>query len=180
MPSPAAGTPGHLGTRTEANAVRAADAPVRVVAQPVVAVLRRGPRTVVELGGDLDITAASPLRERLRGLLRSGTDLLIIDLSGVSSCEVAGLAVLIGIQRWAAAHGISVRLAAPGPQVAELLRVTGLDRILVICATPGDVLIPRRSRRRAAQPIPGTAPARHAQRARLPVPGSDAGFHARA
>jgi anti-anti-sigma factor len=112
------------------------------VATPVVAVLRRGPRTVAELGGDLDVAAASPLRERLRGLLRPGTSLLIIDLSAVSWCGVAVLAVLIGIQRWAAARDISVRLAAPGPQVAELLRVTGLERTLVICAAPGDVLAP--------------------------------------
>jgi anti-anti-sigma factor len=153
----------------------------RVAAQPVVAVLRRGPRTVAELGGDLDVAAASPLRERLRGLLRPGTSLLVIDLSGVSSCEVAGLAVLIGIQRWAAARGITVRLAAPGPAVAELLRVTGLDRALAIDAAPGDVLVPSRNKRQAAWAAPGTAPARHPQyaRDRSPVPGLDPGLHTR-
>ncbi len=88
--------------------------------------------TTVRLGGDLDIAAVPELRDSLRRVLRAGTGLLIIDLSAVSSCDVAVLAVLIGIQRHAAARGIAVRLAAPGPQVAELLRVTGLDRRLMI------------------------------------------------
>ena len=70
----------------------------------------------------------------MRGLLLPGMRMLIIDLAGVASCEVAGLAVLIGIQRWAAARGIAVCLAAPGPQVAGLLHDTGLDRTLVISA----------------------------------------------
>jgi anti-anti-sigma factor len=138
------------GPRTEVTSVHAAGTPRRVAAQPVVAVLRRGARTVARLGGDLDIAAAPALRERLRGLLRPGTKLLVFDLSGVSSCEVAGLAVLVGIRRWAAARGITVCLTAPGPQVAELLRITGLDRTLVLCATPADLAASRRNRRRAA------------------------------
>ena len=135
------------------NAVHATGTPARIPAQASVPVPGQAVGTIVRLGGDLDIATAPALRERLHGMLRPGTRLLIIDLSGVSSCEVAGLAVLIGTQRRAAARGITVRLAAPGPQVAELLRVTGLDRNLMICATPAGVLPPRRrGRRRAAPP----------------------------
>jgi anti-anti-sigma factor len=88
--------------------------------------------TTVRLSGDLDIGATPELRDSLRRVLRTGTELLVIDLSAVPSCDVAVLAVLIGVQRHAAARGIAVRVAAPGPQVAELLRVTGLDRRLMI------------------------------------------------
>jgi anti-anti-sigma factor len=73
-------------------------------------------------------------------VLSPGVRLLIIDLSGVSFCDVAGLAVLIGTQRRATARGIAVRLAAPHPQVAKLLRITGLDHRLTICATLEDAL----------------------------------------
>jgi anti-anti-sigma factor len=66
--------------------------------------------------------------------------LLIIDLSGMSFCDVAGLAVLIGTQRRATARGIVVRLAAPRPQVLKLLRITGLDHRFTICATLADAL----------------------------------------
>ena len=90
-------------------------------------------RTVVRLRDTLDGAAAPALRERLIGLLRPGMRLLVLDLSRVPSCDSAGLAVLIGAQRRARLLGIVLRLAAPSPPVAKLLRLTGLDRSLTIC-----------------------------------------------
>lgn len=52
--------------------------------------------TIVSLGDALDTGAAPALRERLTGELRRGPALLVLDLSHVSSCDVVGLAVLIG------------------------------------------------------------------------------------
>jgi anti-sigma B factor antagonist len=78
--------------------------------------LRTGPaadRTIVRLRGALDFAAAPALRERLTGMLHPGTQLLILDLSRVSSCDPAGLAVLVGAQRRARPLGIVVRLVAP-------------------------------------------------------------------
>jgi len=90
-------------------------------------------RTIVRLDGALDVVAASALRERLIGSLHPGTRLLVLDLSRVPSCDSAGLAVLIGAQRRARVLGIVMRLAAPSVPVAELLRLTGLDRSLTVC-----------------------------------------------
>jgi anti-anti-sigma factor len=86
----------------------------------------------VRLHGDLNVTTAPALREHLDDALGAAGEVLIIDLSGVSSSDTAGLAVLIGIQRRARARGCTVRLVAPGPQIAELLRVTGLDSSFTI------------------------------------------------
>jgi anti-anti-sigma factor len=104
------------------------------------AVQRRVGVTIAELHGDLDIVTVPALRERLLGLLCAGARLLIIELSGISFCDVAGLAMLIGTQHRAAARGVTVHLAAPRPQMTKLLRVTGLDRSLTICATLSDAL----------------------------------------
>ena len=90
-------------------------------------------RTVVRLRDALDVAATPALRERLIGLLRPGVRLLVLDLSRVPSCDSAGLAVLIGAQRRARRLGIVLRLAAPSLPVANLLRLTGLDRNLTIC-----------------------------------------------
>jgi len=90
-------------------------------------------RTIVRLDGALDVAAAPALRERLIGLLHPGTRLLVLDLSRVSSCDSAGLAVLVGAQRRARVLGIVMRLAAPSVPVAKLLRHTGLDRSLTVC-----------------------------------------------
>jgi anti-sigma B factor antagonist len=94
-------------------------------------------RTIVRLRGALDVAAAPALRERLIGILHPGMSLLVLDLSRVSSCDPAGLAVLIGTQRRARLLGIVVRLAAPSLLVAELLRLTGLDRSFTIVGKPG-------------------------------------------
>jgi anti-anti-sigma factor len=119
-------------------AVDATRGPVRVPPQASLSVLSRPACTIVRLEGELDIATVPTLRERLLGVLSPGVRLLIIDLSGVSFCDVAGLAVLIGTQRRATARGIVVRLAAPRPQLAKLLRITGLDHRLTICATLAD------------------------------------------
>jgi anti-anti-sigma factor len=121
-------------------AVEATREPVRVPAQASLSVLSRHACTIASLEGELDIATVPELRERLLGLLGPGVRLLIIDLSGVSFCDVAGLAVLIGTQRRATAHGIVLRLAAPRPTVLNLLRITGLDHRLTICATLADAL----------------------------------------
>jgi anti-anti-sigma factor len=89
-------------------------------------------RTIVRLRGALDVAAAPALRERLIGVLHRGTGLLILDLSRVLSCDISGLAVLIGTERRARLLGSTVRLAAPSLPVADLLRSTGLDRSFTI------------------------------------------------
>jgi anti-sigma B factor antagonist len=89
-------------------------------------------RTIIRLGGALDLAAAPALRERLIGVLHQVTSLLILDLSCVLSCDVSGLAVLIGTQRRARLLGGGVLLAAPSLPVVQLLRSTGLDRNFTI------------------------------------------------
>jgi anti-anti-sigma factor len=131
-------------------AAHAAQAPAQAPAEINLTALRLPGYTIAGLRGALDISTAPALRERLLGMLSPGLKQLTIDLSEVSSGDVAGLAVLIGTQRRAAAHGITVRLAAPGPRIAELLRITGLDRSLTVCATLADALPPQRHGRRAA------------------------------
>jgi anti-anti-sigma factor len=127
-------------------AVDAVRGPARVLAEASLSVLSWPGLIIARLEGDLDIASTPALRERLLGVLSPGVRLLVIDLSGVSFCDVAGLAVLIGTQRRARARGVTVRLAAPRPQMARLLRITGLDRSLTICATLADALPTQRDR----------------------------------
>jgi anti-anti-sigma factor len=121
-------------------AAHAAPAFFQAAAETNPTVVRRVGSTIARLRGNLDFTTAPAVRERLRELVSTSAKLLVIDLSGVSSSDAAGLAVLIGAQRRARARGITVCLAAPRTEVAELLRVTGLDSTLTICATLTDAL----------------------------------------
>lgn len=90
---------------------------------------------IVAIGGDLDIASAPAVREPLLGLLRPGACRIVIDLSAVRYADASGLAVLVGTQRRAVLLGGGLRLAAPRPEVARVLAVTGLSRYLAVYPT---------------------------------------------
>jgi anti-sigma B factor antagonist len=91
--------------------------------------------TIAAISGDLDIACVPALREQLLGLLGPHANRIVVDLSGVTFCDASGLAVLIGARRRAWLLGGALRLAAPAPPVAAVLRLTGLDAHFEIFAT---------------------------------------------
>ncbi|GAA2123028.1 STAS domain-containing protein [Actinomadura napierensis] len=116
-----------------------AKAPAEVAKAPAEVAMpahRRPAHTIVALHGALDASAAPALREQLIGVLRHCGRLLVLDLSEVPSGDETGLAVLVGTLHRAAALGVTVRLDAPGRQLAELLHITGLDRVFHTPLTP--------------------------------------------
>ena len=112
---------------------------------------------LVSLGDALDAEAAPVLRERLFSELRRGPGLLVLDLSHVSSCDVVGLAVLIGTQRRARQLGVSMRLAAPSPAAANALRSTGLEHSFTISQDRYGVLTPGLDGSADSAAVPGGA-----------------------
>ena len=90
---------------------------------------------IVTIGGDLDISSAPAVRERLLSLLRPGACRLVIDMSAVRYADASGIAVLVSTQRRAVLLGGGLRLAAPRPEVAMALTVTGLSRHLTAYPT---------------------------------------------
>jgi anti-anti-sigma factor len=106
-----------------------------VLPGPSLSVRSQDGYTVVTISGEIDIASAPGLRERLLGLLRSHASRIVIDLSGVTFCDASGLAVLVGASRRAGLLDGVVRLAAPAPLVATILRLTGLHSRFQIFAT---------------------------------------------
>ncbi|PRX64144.1 anti-sigma B factor antagonist [Nonomuraea fuscirosea] len=90
--------------------------------------------TIVHLSGEIDIFTSTAVRLQLLNALRHSTKLLIFDLSQVSFCDSSGLAVLVGIQHRARAQNITLALANPRSYTSHVLRVTGLDRDLLMMA----------------------------------------------
>jgi anti-anti-sigma factor len=118
----------------------------------------RGGYVIAALGGELGIASAPALREQLLGLLRAASH-LIIDLSAVEHADASGLAVLVGSRRRARLLGGSLRLAAPSPQVARVLSVTGLNQHLEIFPTVRAAITGQPGQPDASFP-PATVPAR--------------------
>ncbi|GIH96254.1 STAS domain-containing protein [Planobispora siamensis] len=90
--------------------------------------------TTIRLSGEIDILTRTALRRRLLSALHYSTDLLIVDLSEVSFCDACGLSLLVDIQQHAQARGITLVLRAPRPNMARILRITGLDHSILMAA----------------------------------------------
>ena len=106
-----------------------------VLPGPALSVRGHDGYTIVTASGAIAIASAPVLREQLLGLLRLHASRIVIDLSGVTFCDASGLAVLVAASRRAGLLDGVLRLAAPAPLTANVLRLTGLDSRFEIFAT---------------------------------------------
>ncbi|MFE5207708.1 STAS domain-containing protein [Streptomyces sp. NPDC056600] len=80
------------------------------------------------LDGELDVDTAVGLREDLTLLAaRATATSLVLDLSGVTFCDLASLYTLLGIYRTLPLAGVDVRLVEPSAAVRTAARRAGLS-----------------------------------------------------
>ncbi|QIJ66022.1 STAS domain-containing protein [Streptomyces sp. JB150] len=86
---------------------------------------------LVTVTGDLDLHTAPRLAGTLQPLLADDDGRTVLaDLSGVTFLDSAGLTCLIAAYRTARNTGARLALIAPSRPVLDLLRLTGVDRVL--------------------------------------------------
>lgn len=85
---------------------------------------------VVTLSGELDAHTAARLRTLLAEQLLAGPGNLVLDMSGLSFIDSAGLASLIAADKGTRRAGMRLVLAAPQPPVRKVLALTGIDAVL--------------------------------------------------
>ena len=88
--------------------------------------------STVELQGELDGYSASRLRHCLRELTDAGNRRIVLDFKGIEFIDSAGLGVLIGATKCLSQRQGELVVASPGPQVAKLLEMTGLDTVVTV------------------------------------------------
>ncbi|KAA6223381.1 anti-sigma factor antagonist [Streptomyces albofaciens JCM 4342] len=98
-----------------------------------------GATTVVELGGEVDILAATALGLRLDEITGSGHPDLVLDVRGVTFIDCCGISMLCRARRRTQVKAGRLRLAgvAESPSVLRLLRLTGLLSTFDLCLDPG-------------------------------------------
>jgi anti-sigma B factor antagonist len=105
----------------------------------VTGVDRRDAAVIVSVAGELDLYNAEEVRRALLETLTEGSELLVVDLEGVTFIDSTALGVLIEARsRMTDRSGF--RLAAPGLEVRRALEVSGLDRHFVVHDTVADAL----------------------------------------
>ncbi len=85
---------------------------------------------VVLVTGRVDGSTVAGLRETLHAAVDSSDGPIVVDVAGVDTIDVTGLAMLIGTRRRASALGHELLLRDVPVRMARLLRVTRLDRVL--------------------------------------------------
>ena len=89
-----------------------------------------GDRTVVRLGGEIDVYTAPFVREKLDEQIHAGRADLVVDLSDVTFLDSTGLGVLVGRLKIARTRGGSLRLVGTAERVLRVFAITGLDKVL--------------------------------------------------
>lgn len=89
-------------------------------------------RTVLEVGGEIDVYTAPALRTKIVSLIEGGTKVLIVDLTHVEFLDSTGLGVLVGALK--RLRGIDGELAIVCDQerLLKIFRITGLDRVFTL------------------------------------------------
>ena len=88
-----------------------------------------GDRTVVTVGGEIDVYTAPKLREQLIDLVSSGNYHLVVDMENVDFLDSTGLGVLVGGLKRVRAHDGSLRLVCTQERILKIFRITGLTKV---------------------------------------------------
>ena len=88
---------------------------------------------VVWASGDVDTNVAEVFRDMMLSVMRRHSSWLLLDLSGVSFMDCAGLRALLMTRRLAAMRGGSVCLIAESPAVHRIIDLLGVRDVFPVC-----------------------------------------------
>lgn len=97
-------------------------------------------RTVVEVGGEIDVYTAPKLRECITTLVDDGQRQIIVDLDNVEFMDSTGLGVLVGaLKRVRTVEG-NLDLVCTQERLLKIFRITGLSKVFTIHDSQADAL----------------------------------------
>ncbi|HTX27877.1 MAG TPA: PAS domain S-box protein [Streptosporangiaceae bacterium] len=91
-----------------------------------------GRQAIVAFPGQVDVSNAGQLRDRLLSVINRGASILIADMTGTVSLDHAGVDAIARACQRAAASGTQLRLVVTAPVVRRVLTIEGLDRLVSI------------------------------------------------
>lgn len=91
-----------------------------------------GGRTIVAVGGEIDVYTAPKLRDTITELVVAGSYQLVIDMTAVEFLDSTGLGVLVGGLKKVRAHQGSLELVCNSDRLLKIFKITGLAKVFVI------------------------------------------------
>ena len=92
-----------------------------------------GPHAVVALPAEIDAANAERIRQGLLSAVSLGTAVVVIDMSGTTFCDSAGVHAVIAAYQQATANGTELRVVAT--VVLRILTIVGADQLFPIYPT---------------------------------------------
>ena len=87
---------------------------------------------VIVVRGEIDVSTAPRLRERIDALARRSPAVAVADLSAVTFVDSTALGVLVNGAKGLRSAGGDLRLVVTDAHVAKVLAITGLDDVFSI------------------------------------------------
>jgi anti-anti-sigma factor len=100
----------------------------------------RGDVMIVHCQGRIVYRDEAAALSRLVGEFLENGGKVVLDLSGVSSIDSAGIGELAFLHTWARSQNADLKYASPTPLVRSLLDLTNLDSVLEIHPSVGEAL----------------------------------------
>ncbi len=97
-------------------------------------------KTIVAVGGEIDVYTAPKLRDKISELVATGAYDIVVDMHEVEFLDSTGLGVLVGGLKKVRAHDGSLRLVCNQDRLLKIFRITGLAKVFVIHETADDAL----------------------------------------
>ncbi len=91
-----------------------------------------GDKTIVSVGGEIDVYTAPKLRDTITELVGDGRYQIIIDMEAVEFLDSTGLGVLVGGLKKVRAHDGSLELVCTQDRLLKIFRITGLAKVFAI------------------------------------------------
>jgi anti-sigma B factor antagonist len=92
----------------------------------------RGDVVIVHCQGRIVYREEAAALSRVVGAVLQQARKLVLDLSGVSSMDSAGIGELALLQSWALGQNVNLKCAGPNLLVSTLLELTNLDSVLEV------------------------------------------------
>ena len=91
-----------------------------------------GGKTIVAVGGEIDVYTAPKLRDKITELVADGVYDIVIDMEEVEFLDSTGLGVLVGGLKKVRAHDGTLQLVCSQDRLLKIFRITGLAKVFVI------------------------------------------------
>ena len=97
-------------------------------------------KTIVAVGGEIDVYTAPKLRDKITELVAGGAYDLVVDMQEVEFLDSTGLGVLVGGLKKVRAHNGSLQLVCNQDRLLKIFRITGLAKVFVIHESADEAL----------------------------------------